>query len=93
MKKPTTSKHQLAVAEAWRNFYESHAGRIAIADLMVWCNVYSPILETDPLLLAAANGERNAALRIVQMIGLKAEHFPTQSWDDTDMLDRLMTRN
>lgn len=90
MKKPR--KVEQDIAQAWQDWYHGH-GRAAIADLMVWCNVYSAIETNDPLELAKAEGERRVALRIAHMIGLKPDLFPTQSWDDTDILDRMMKQN
>jgi hypothetical protein len=86
-KTPTKVKQELSTV--WKDFYHG-PGRAAIAELMVWCNVYSSIETNDPIELAKAEGERAVALRIAQLIGLRPEHFPTQSWDDADTLDRML---
>lgn len=89
-KKPTRAKTQAAIADTWKAFYGSPEGRAAIADLMVWCNVYTPIEESDPIVIARATGERNVALRIAQLIGLQPAAFPSNAWEDADILDRML---
>lgn len=63
---------------------------MALADLMVWCNVYSPIETNDPIELARLNGERNVVMRIAQLMGTKPGDFLANAQDDTDILDRMM---
>jgi len=89
MAKPR-AKANNAIADAWKGFYQSPAGRLAIADLMVWCNVYHDTATIDPIQLAREAGERAVAQRIAQLIGLRPETFPQQAWDDTDILDNIM---
>lgn len=78
------------MAESWKGFYQSEGGRVAIAELMVWCNVYTPVMTNDPIELARYQGERNVALRIAQLIGHKPEVFIKETNDDTSILDRAM---
>lgn len=78
------------MAESWKGFYQSEGGRVAIAELMVWCNAYTPLTTNDPIELARFQGERNVALRIAQLIGHKPELFPAQAEEDTSILDRIL---
>lgn len=83
-------KADLACAEAWRNFYQGE-GRVAMAALLTEFDIYTPApITADAGQLARREGQRDVLLRIVQLIGLKPEAFPTQAWDDTDILDRMM---
>lgn len=86
------SRHrsQAAIGITWRNFYETTDGRAAIAELAVWCNVYTPIESNDPIEMARMNGERNAYLHIVTLMGLKPESFMQNAERDTDILDRMI---
>jgi hypothetical protein len=84
-----TNRAVIAVSDAWKQFYQTPDGRIAIAQLLLASGVYVPIETSDPLEMARLNGERNVALRIVQMIGLKPEEFPTQAVEDEDIIARL----
>ncbi len=83
-------KADIAVADAWKRFHQTPEGRLAIADLMVWCNVYHDTGTTDPIQLAREAGERGVAQRVAQLIGLKPEVFPQAAWEDTDILDGLL---
>jgi hypothetical protein len=89
MARPRKTQKELKIARAWKDFYEG-SGRIALAELFETFHVYSPIVATDPVSIATANGERNAVLHIARLIGLKAERFPTEAWDDHDILDRML---
>lgn len=83
-------KADLQVGQAWRDFYASTEGRKALASFFAWCNVYSPIDEHDPIRLAKAEGERSAALRIIELMNLKPEDFPQQAEGDIRILNRMM---
>lgn len=85
------SKRDVQLAEDWQAVAMSAHGRRIIADMMVWCNVYTAIEETDPIALARAVGEQNVAKRVAYLLGLKPEEFPAQSWEDTGILDRMLT--
>ena len=89
-KAPQRLKAQTAVAEAWKGFYATPEGRVAIAELMVWCNLYQPCISNDVMEMAREQGERNVALRIVQMIGLKPAEAPVDAWEDSEILDRMI---
>lgn len=90
MARPTGKRRAAAIAsEAWKNFDQTPDGRVALAELFTWCNVYSPIESNDPLEMARLVGERNAALRIVNLIGLKPDDFVQRATEDTDLLNRI----
>lgn len=86
------SPRDIQLAEDWQWFASTQQGRRVIADLMTWGNVYSQIDENDPIAMARAIGENNFAKRVACLIGLKPEVFPVQSWEDTDILDRMLNR-
>lgn len=92
MSRPTGKARAAAIAaDAWRNFDQTPDGRVALADFFTWCNMYSPIESDDPVELARLVGERNAALRIVQLMGLKPQDFVRRATEDTDILNRIIT--
>ena len=85
-------KSDLKLAAIWRGFYYME-GRAAIAALMTEFDIYTPApAGLTPNEAMRREGQRDVLLRIVQLIGLKPESFPTDAWDDTDILDRMMTR-
>ena len=87
---PRRAKADLACGQLWNDFYHG-AGRPAIAALMTEFDIYTPSPRTsDATELARREGQRDVLLRIVQLIGLRPDAFPTQAWDDTDILDRMM---
>lgn len=90
MARSPRAKADTAIADAWKGFYQTPHGRAAIADLMVWCNVYNDTGTTDPIQLAREAGEASVAKRIAGLIGLKPEAYPQQAWDDADILDGIM---
>lgn len=57
---------------------------------MTWCGVYQVSDASDPITIAREQGEKNVALRIVQLIGLKPENAPVDAWEDADILDRML---
>jgi len=86
----TKVQAERAIAEAYQIVFDSPLGRVVMADLMQWCNVYNPIAEADPINLGIRIGERNVALRIAQMKGLRPEHFPTEAWATADQINSMM---
>jgi hypothetical protein len=78
---------------AWRAFYESPEGRVALGELAVWCNAYAPIDSNDPIEIARMTGERNVYMRIAALIGHKPGDFLQHAQDDTDILDRMLRSN
>ena len=91
LKKPSNKRDQ-QLADDWQWFASTPQGRRVIADMMVWGNVYSQIECNDPIEMARSVGENNFAKRVAYLLGLRPETFPVQSWDDTDILDRMMSQ-
>jgi hypothetical protein len=85
----TKSQVQQIVADAYKAVFTSPLGEIVKADLMQWCNVFNPIAEADPINLGIRIGERNVALRIAQMMGLRPEHFPDEAWKVADEINAM----
>ena len=92
-KRPARTKVLLSAGEAWRGFALLPEGQQALAEYFTFCNVYNPIESNDPIEMARLNGERNAALRILTLMGLKPGDFIQHAQDDTDLLDRAMRSN
>lgn len=88
--KKRTPKRDLQLADDWQWVSGTAQGRRIIADLMVWGNVYSQIDTDDPIAMAKAVGENNFAKRVAYLLGVKPEIFPAQSWEHTDILDRML---
>lgn len=90
--KPKRSRSQVAdlkCAEAWRGFYEA-SGRQALAALFTEFDMYSSVASHDPYVIMRAQGQRDVMLRIVQLVGLKPEHFPQEAWQASNALEQLM---
>lgn len=79
----------VALAQAWKDFYATPQGRTAIAALFAEFHVYSPIVATDAIKLATMNGQRNVALRIAQLLALQPEQFAETVTEDMNGLGRL----
>jgi hypothetical protein len=86
----TKAQAERIIAEAYQMVFSTPQGAVVLADLMQWCNVYNPVSEADPINLGIRIGERNVALRIAQMKGLRPEHFPTEAWATADTLNSIM---
>lgn len=85
----TKAQVEMIIADAYKVVFTSAAGEIVKADIMQWCNVYNPVTETDPINLGMRMGERNVALRIAQMLGLRPEHFPVEAWKAADEINAM----
>lgn len=79
-----------ALSAAWKSFYATPEGRMALAHLFAEFHIYSPIVGRDAVEIATANGERNVALRIAQLLALKPERFAETATEDIDLVDRLI---
>lgn len=88
-KRDRKSSADIKCAEAWRMFNQG-SGREAIAALFTEFNMYHREQTNDPYAILRAAGQRDVLLRIVQLIGLRPEHFVEQAWKDTDAVDYLM---
>lgn len=86
----TKAQVEAMIADAYRAVFTSPLGEVVKADLMQWCNVFNPIAEADPINLGIRIGERNVALRIAQMMGLRPEHFPAEAWATADQINSMM---
>lgn len=85
------SKRNLQLADDWQEWARTASGQRAIADLMTFCDVYTRIESNDPIEMARAVGANNVAKYIAFYLGLQASDFPQQSWEDTDLLNRMMS--
>lgn len=73
------------VAAAWRDFYETPEGRIAVGALMARFGVYAPFTGLDATSLALNVGERNVCAWIAEQIG----HRPDQYVDQRSEVEKL----
>ncbi len=88
-KRKSQSQFQADMANLYREAWESHSGRAVLSDLLQHCGVATLIDDTDPTRMAIRVGERNMALRIVQMLGWQPEEFPAAAWATADYLNGL----
>lgn len=80
---------QKQIAQAWRDVWGSPQGRLAVSELLLSLNVYSPI-DTDNVLHAGmAIGERNVAARIAKWLDLKPSDYVEHAQDSVAELDEL----
>lgn len=90
-----SSRSKAAVAaqsgQAWRDFHASPAGRLALAELFAWAGVYARVESADPIEVARLTGERNTALRIIELMGLKSGDVTRQAQNDADLLERFIS--
>lgn len=81
-------KADVAVSEAWRAFWESPAGRTALAALFKEFGFYAtPGADAD---LSRAWGQRDVLVRISQMINLKPEQAPADDGEVEDVFSHIM---
>ena len=80
-RKPTKS----AVQAAWKTFFDTPEGRLAVGAFMAKYGVYSPILANDPTSLAIQVGEHNAAAWLAEQCGLTPQVYVEERSD----LDRI----
>lgn len=64
-----------SVSAAWREWFNTPEGRIAVNALMTRCGVYSPVAALDSTGMAVQVGERNIGAWVAEMCGLKAEAY------------------
>lgn len=91
MSKPRnyTAKTRAAISEAWKRLAHTSDGQLIIADLMVWCNAYSPIETSDPIEMARLVGENNVAKYIAGHLGYRPQDFAPQADEDLELLNRM----
>ena len=85
----TKSKRDLTLADDWQEWARTASGQRAIADLMTFCDVYTRIESNDPVEMARAVGANNVAKYLAYFLGLQPSDFPRQSWEDTDLLNKM----
>jgi len=78
------------LSEAYRVVFNSVFGEKVKADIFTYCNVYHEIDGKDLYEIGKRQGERNVALRIAKMLGLRPEHFDTDAWDTAGAIDNMM---
>jgi hypothetical protein len=83
------TKRRIA-SDAWKSFYQSPDGRVAIAALMREFGFYSTPDEVETNKLVRSIGQRDVLSRIVELINLKPETAPADEQDQTDILDNVM---
>ena len=77
------------IADAWKSFYATPEGRLAIGEMIIWSNLYQQCTSTDMVEIMRQNGEKNIVNRIIQMIGLKPAEAPIDAWEDAEILHRI----
>lgn len=87
----TKRQRDLELAEAYRITFQSPFGEKVLADLMLHCGVYNPIDDRDPITVGMRMGERNVAMHIAKMRGLRPEHFPDEAWRVAGIADEMMS--
>lgn len=88
---PRKRSSQRAAAEAWKGFWHSPEGRIAIGLLFKEYGAFdTPEPGAD---LSRAWGQRDVLARISQLINLKPETAPDHESEALDPLERLMRSN
>lgn len=81
-------KADTAVHDAWRSFWETPGGRVALGSLFMEFGFFgTPGPDSD---LLRAWGQRDVLVRITQMINLKPEAAPDHDKDMGDVFDHLM---
>ena len=89
MKKPRRSRAEATSSEAWKGFWGSPDGRVAIAALFRDFGFYDTPMG-DQVALTRSIGQRDVLVRISQLINLKPEQAPADDRDTSDILDRMM---
>ena len=54
-------------------------GRRVLNQIMSWGRIMGATSDSDPIVMAIMNGERNAVLRIIKVIEVEPEKQPTQA--------------
>lgn len=79
-------------ANAWREFWQTPEGKLAIGALMARFSVYGAISTTDPTSMAVAVGERNVCAWIAEQVALKDQEFVEERSEIEKMTDSLMAK-
>lgn len=83
------TKRRLA-SDAWKTFYQTPDGRIAIAALFKEFGFYATPIDSDQTILVRSIGQRDVLSRIVSLINLKPETAPADEQDQSDILENIM---
>jgi hypothetical protein len=84
------TKADKIAASAWKDFYSTSEGKVAIAVLFRDYGFMDTPLATDHGTMARSIGQRDVLVRISQLINLKPEQAPEIDRDTSDILDRIM---
>lgn len=90
MKKPRRPRAEFTASEAWKGFWASSDGRVAIGALFRDFGFYDTPNSIDPATLARSIGQRDVLVRISQLINLQPEQAPDDDRDTSDILARMM---
>lgn len=74
-------KEKARVVRAYREIFNSEAGKVVLHDLAKSCHVYHSTMDANPNELAYKEGERSVVLRIIRTLNI-----------DPFELDRLMKK-
>ena len=78
-------------ANAWKDFYNSPEGRLAIGALLARFDVFGAGEGIDnPTSMAIAHGQREVCAWIAEQIGMKAEKYVEVRNDFETLTDRLV---
>lgn len=90
MKTPRRSRAEATSSEAWKGFWASSDGRVALGALFRDFGFYDTPTAIDPSTLARSIGQRDVLVRISQLINLQPEQAPNDDRDTSDILARMM---
>jgi hypothetical protein len=84
------TKADKIASSAWKDFYNSPEGKVAIGTLFRDFGFIDTPTGNDFGTMARSIGQRDVLVRISQMINLKPEQAPDIERDTSDILDRIM---
>jgi len=88
MKQPKKTR-ETVVSGAWKAFYETSEGKVAIGQLFKDFGFFDTPIATDHGTMARSIGQRDVLARISQLINLKPEQSIATEREQTDVLERL----
>lgn len=89
---PRKKSARVIGAAAWKNFYETTEGRVAIGALMAHFGVYGSINHADPTSMAVAVGERNVCAWLAEQIGIRDEAYVDERSEVEKLTDKLLAQ-
>lgn len=87
------SKPEVKISGAWKAFYQTPEGRVALAALFKDFGFYDTPQGADPILFARSIGQRDVLVHLSQLINMKTETVIQDDGDMEDVLDRVMRSN